>query len=220
MCSMQKKYYPVLCASRSALSFAGNDSSSHVPLRGRSGAGGRPSAPDRTRRRRCERGAAAAASAGSGVASSRGVRGCARATGAAGGQQPARRRRRIPKCLPTTAALKEAVPPPARLGESNPDPHWLLCQQEGPAGGSKRPSNARGRPARGAYHRVDIRGTHSSATCRSWCGDPGCRVDLLAADELNLKEVRRSRQKSSACWTQSVTHPPAQKSPANLGGGL
>ena len=71
-----------------------------------------------------------------------------RRQGRRGGQQPARWRCRIPKCLPTTAALKEAVPPPARLGESNPDPHWLLCQQGGPAGGSKRPSNARGRPAR------------------------------------------------------------------------
>ena len=69
----------------------------------------------------------------------------------------------------------------------------------------------------GARTRVDIRGTHSSATCRSWCGDPGCRVDLLAADELNLKEVRRSRQKSSACWTQSATPPPAPKAPAKVG---
>ena len=60
-------------------------------------------------------------------------------------------------------------------------------------------------------------GARSSAPCRSWCGDTGCGVDLLAADELNLKEVRRSRQKSSACWTQSATPPPAPKAPAKVG---
>ena len=63
-------------------------------------------------------------------------------------------------------------------------------------------------------------GTHSSATCRSWCGEPGCRVDLPAADEQELKELRLSRRNSSACWTWTEAPPPAQKSPANLGGGL
>ena len=79
---------------------------------------------------------------------------------------------------------------------------------------------AEGGVREGARTRVDIRGTHSSATCRSWCGDPGCRVDLLAADEQELKELRLSRQHSSACWTWTEAPPPAQKSPANLGGGL
>ena len=116
--------------------------------RPRRGAKGRPSTPDRTRRRRSERGAEAAASAGSGVACSRGARGCAGTAGAAGGYEPARRRCRINRCLPTTGALGEAVPPPSRHGGSNPDPCWLLCQQGGPAGGSELPSMAGKRPAR------------------------------------------------------------------------
>ena len=59
-------------------------------------------------------------------------------------------------------------------------------------------------------------GTHSLATCRSWCGEPGCRVDLLAADEQELKELRLSRRNSSACWTWTEAPPPAQKSPVEV----
>ena len=73
---------------------------------------------------------------------------------------------------------------------------------------------------RGARTIESTMGTHSLATCRSWCGEPGCRVDLPVADEQELKELRLSRQHSSACWTWTEAPPPAQKSPANLGGGL
>ena len=40
------------------------------------------------------------------------------------------------KSLTATAALEEAVPPPSRHGESNPDPWWLICCQGGPTNGS------------------------------------------------------------------------------------
>ena len=45
-------------------------------------------------------------------------------------------------------------------------------------------------------------------------GGTGCGVDLLAADELDLKELRQSRQKSITCWTRTETPPPAPKSSA------
>ena len=36
-----------------------------------------------------------------------------------------------PLLLDGDAALEEAVPPPSRHGESNPDPWWLNCRQGG-----------------------------------------------------------------------------------------
>ena len=63
-------------------------------------------------------------------------------------------------------------------------------------------------------------GARSSAPCRSWCGDTGCGVDLLAADELNLEEVRRSRKNKAHVGLSLQLPRRRQKHLPRLGGGL